>query len=348
MTNAQVAELCAALPGARALTSLDVGGNYAGAEGARALAACLPTISLRCLSVADNVLLDRFLSDKEHAYVPGADDVRPPDCAGLQALLRACTTARLTRLDVSYNHLGEEGAAALADVFAGSSGTYAALSLVLGFSKLTPRAVGQLAAALRRPAGCAGDLALAALDLRNNTLRAEGAAALADALRVGADDSCALAVARLSVMNNHIGADGARALARALSAPGEQRNPFLLELDVSSNCLGAAGVSALAAVLGDDSRLESLLLHRNNAGDDGAAALATALARTTALRALRLSNNHVHSAGAAALAAGLAANASLTSVDLTRNHFSPDDDAQLRAACAPHPGRELLLGHGPI
>ena len=349
----EAAALCVALAAASSLTSLDLAGNLIGVEGALALAACLPHTQLKSLAVADNVLLGRFLSDKERAYQAASDgSTRPADCGGVTALLRATAACALQRLDLSYNHLGDEGAAALADAFACSGGSHGGLSLLLGFSKLTPAAAQRLAAALRRPCG-GGRLALGALDLRNNTLQAAGAAALARSLAVSPDDGATLAVARLSLMNNHVGIEGARAVAAALSrAPGSTCNPFLRELDLSSNCLGAGGVAALAPLLeneGDGALgLHSLLLHRNNAGDEGTAALCVPLAKNTHLRQLRLSNNHVHSAGAMALAEALKCNAGLLRVDLTRNHFTTQDEHALRAACAQHAARELLLGHGPI
>lgn len=329
------------MPRCDALTSIDLRNNLCGVAGAAALARCLPHTALRSLSVADNVLLGRYLSDKEHGFVGG--DGTPADCTGLTSLLRAAT--QLRSLDLSFNFLGNEGAAALADVFRASHDAYAGLSLALGFNKFTPADVGCLCAALRRPLG--GGLALRALCLRNNTLRAAGATSIA--LALAPQDGCALAVAELSLMNNHLGPDGGHAVALAA-----RRNPWLLLLDVTGNLLGPSGVTALAdALYGTTSDahvpcLEVLLLHRNNAGDDGALAISWALTSPTSmhLHTLLLSNCHIHSAGAAALAAALAVNTSLEHMNLQRNHFTADDEVQLKLACAP--GRTLLLGHGPV
>jgi Ran GTPase-activating protein (RanGAP) involved in mRNA processing and transport len=375
--RAQAAALAAALPLAPCLTSLDASGNYLGPEGAHALAAALlasiaapqhaaaaggcappgaapahPGCRLRRLLVSDNVLLGRYLSDKGQSY----DGAAAPDFRGASALLSASGAASLTLLDLSHNHIGPDGAAALAGALRAAA--WPSLSLVLGFSKLQADGVVPILAALRRPLS-AHDAsaplpppALRELNLRNNNLRPGGAAAVADALRIGTDGAT-LAVASLILLNNHLLAEGGELIGASLSRG--RSNPWVRSLDVSSNCLGAAGVSAFAAALYRDvCCLEELSLHRNNAGDAGAAALAAALGSggggNTRLRALRLSNNHVHSAGGAALARALATNGTLARVDLSRNHFTAGEEAAIledaaRGGCA---GRQVLLGDGPI
>lgn len=332
------------LPNCSALTSLDLRGNYAGPEGCAALARCLPhTPVLRTLSLVDNVLCGRYLADKEHAFDPGSSDSVPPNCSGLVALLRSST--RLSHLDLSFNFLGDEGAVALADVFASSHDAFTALSLSLGFNKLTAHGVGRLCAALRRPIGAG--LALRALCLRNNTLRAAGAATLALSLEL--TDGHGMAVAELSLMNNHLGPEGGHTVAAAA-----RRNPWLVSLDLTGNLLGPTGVTSLVDALYEPAPdahvpcLEVLVLHRNNTGDAGAAAVAKALRSQTSsqLRRLHLSNSHIHSAGAAALAAAFAVNASLEHVNLQRNRFTGDDELLLKAAFTPP--RTMLLGPGPI
>ncbi len=341
--HTQASLLAAALAHAPALTSLDASGNYIGAAGAASLAAALAGgCGLRRLSVADNVLLDRWLSDKGQSY-----DGETPDFRGAATLLAAAGSAGLTLLDLSHNHLGADGAAALAAALA--TAAWPCLTLVLGFNKLQAEGVAPLLAALRRPyAPSNAPPALGELNLRNNNLRPAGAAAVARALGIGPDGAC-LAVASLCLLNNHLLAEGGAAIGAALAPDAAGRsNCFLRALDVSSNCLGSAGSAGLAAALGCGG-LAELASHRNNAGDAGAAALAAALATNGTLRALRLSNNHVHSDGGAALAAALRANASLQRLDLSRNHFSPQDEADIREAAAVSGlAREVLLGDGPI
>jgi hypothetical protein len=309
-----------------------------------------PGARLRRLLVSDNVLLGRYLSDKGQSY----DGAAAPDFRGASALLSASGAASLTLLDLSHNHIGPDGAAALAGALRGAA--WPSLSLVLGFSKLQADGVVPILAALRRPLSADGEQlpppALRELNLRNNNLRPGGAAAVADALRVGSDGAT-LCVASLILLNNHLLAEGGELIGAALSRG--RSNPWVRSLDVSSNCLGASGVSAFAAALYRDvCFLEELSMHRNNAGDAGAAALAGALGGSgganTRLRTLRLSNNHVHSAGGAALAHALAQNGTLARVDLSRNHFTAGEEAAIledaaRGGCA---GRQVLLGDGPI
>lgn len=351
------------------LTSLDVSTNSVGPAGGAALASALAACPrLASLSLSDNVLIGRYLSDKGQAY-----DGEGADCSAVHALLSPEATRCLSRLDLSHNHLGDEGASALSLALATLERP--ALELVLGFSKLTPKGVRLLCASLRRPVRPPGRKpALGALQLRNNTLLAAGAAAVAASLSpvdsAGEWTGTALAVSVLGLMNNHIEAEGARSIAGALRGAQRGRNPFISTLDVCSNCLGEAGVAALVELLrpvesfagppegfadgGGDVEMEkerfqgaplaSLLLHRNNAGDVGVAALCDALAENECLQELRVSNNHVHAEGAAALAAALARpGCPLVAVDATRNHFSPAEEAALLAAMP-----TIKIGHGPI
>ena len=243
---------------------------------------------------------------------------------------------------MSYNHLGEEGAACLASVLSRSGGELAGLRLVLGFSKLKAAHVGVLASALRRPRG--SQLALRGLDLRNNTLRLAGAEALAPSFALG-DDDCACAIGELSLMNNFLRPEGVAVICEAL-----RTNPFLCGLDVDSNCLGAEGVTSLARLLesGCGARLESLSLHRNNGGCEGSSALAAALLSGggAALRRLRLGNNHVGCQGAAALAQALAAGGgpAMESLDVRRNAFGQAEMEALQARA----GLVVLCGEGPV
>jgi Ran GTPase-activating protein (RanGAP) involved in mRNA processing and transport len=348
LRSSDLERLCCSLDPTLLLTALDVGGNYLGSAGASVLASFLGSRpALATLSVSDNQLLSRSLSDKGQPF-----DGESADAAGLTELLAA--SSGLQFLDLSYNQcvrpnpsggkvaltihsrsLGDEGAEALARFFLCTD--RGALSLMLGYNKLTPHGVGRLAASLRRPAG--ETHALRALDLRNNTLRVEGAAALATALKPD-ESGASLAVAALGVMNNYLTAVGGALIAAALVG-----NTFVESLDVSSNCLGADGVAAMASLLSSESPLRELLLHRNNAGDDGAAALAAALP-TSQLVSLRLSSNHVKARGCFALAESLRSCATLARVDLRRNPFNDADAETLRAAAMP--SVELILGDGPV
>lgn len=334
-------ELCSELARTASLAvQLDLSANELRSAGAAALAPVLETCTaLRSLSLADNVLLDRFLADNGRAE-PG----ETAECTGLHTLLlSACRLSTLEVLNLSYNHLGEEGAACLASVLSLSGGELGGLSLVLGFSKLKAAHVGVLVSSLRRPRG--SPLALRALDLRNNTLRLAGAEALAPSLRLG-EDGCAAAVGKLGLMNNFLRPEGMDVICTALLD-----NPFLRALDVDSNCLGAEGVASLARLLLSDcgARLEELSLHRNNGGCEGTSALAGALlgGGGGALRRLRLGNNHIGCHGAAALAQALAAGGgrALESLDVRRNAFGQAETAALLQARS---SLVVLCGDGPV
>jgi Leucine-rich repeat (LRR) protein len=208
---------------------------------------------------------------------------------------RLAELTQLTSLNLRYNKIGTEGAAALAAL------TQLTL-LDLGGNQIGDNGASSLAALTQ----------LTTLNLWNNQIGAEGAAALAALAQltslklwsnqIGDEGAAALAaltqLTSLDLGNNQIGAEGAAALA-ALTQ--------LTSLDLWYNQIGAEGAAALAAL----TQLTSLDLENNKIGAEGAAALAA----LTQLISLNLKNNQIGDAGAAALAALT----QLTSLDLSNN-----------------------------
>ena len=193
-------------------------------------------------------------------------------------------------VSLSNNHLGNEGARAIAEVLGrGAAGT----------------------------AGCVL-WPPTKLDLTHNGIGDAGAMALADALEA----SPAPALQELVLWHNDIGEAGARALARGLLAPTSK----LRALRLWSNAVGDGGAAALAEAVrrgGSLAALRTLDLADNGVGDAGAKALAAALGQEggagCALNALELNSNQIGEAGLAALAAQLGTNHRLRKLGLEHN-----------------------------
>jgi small GTP-binding protein len=218
------------------------------------------------------------------AHLPASVDQRPQEARDkpriyqliepVRALAeRLAELTQLTSLNLRYNKIGTEGAAALAAL------TQLTL-LDLGGNEIGAEGAAALAALTQ----------LTLLDLRKNQIGAAGAAALAALTQlttlklwsnqIGDEGAAALAaltqLTSLDLGNNQIGAEGAAALA-ALTQ--------LTSLDLGNNQIGAEGAAALAAL----TQLTSLDLGNNQIGGEGAAALAA----LTQLTSLDLSNNPV-------------------------------------------------------
>ena len=195
---------------------------------------------------------------------------------------RLAELTQLTSLNLRYNDIGAEGAAALAALTQ-------LTSLNLGYNDIGAEGVAALAALTQLTSldlggneiGDSGAAALAALtqlsslDLWNTQIGAEGAAALAALTQltslnlantdIGAEGAASLValtqLTSINLRNNEIGDEGASALA-ALTQ--------LTSLDLGGNEIGDSGASALAAL----TQLTSLSLWGNEIGDEGASALA--------------------------------------------------------------------------
>jgi Ran GTPase-activating protein (RanGAP) involved in mRNA processing and transport len=168
----------------------------------------------------------------------------------------------LTKLNLGYNRIGDEGAAALAAVLH----VNASLS-ELDLNKNDIGAAGAAALIAAVPPHARGGPGLATLNLSHNAIGAAGASALAEALRENTT------ITELGLVNCDVGDEGAAALAEALEV-----NTSLSGLDLPRNSIGTAGASALAEGLRGNSVLHRLTLYSNsNIGRAGEAAIDAAV-----------------------------------------------------------------------
>ncbi|KAG9069808.1 hypothetical protein KI688_009133 [Linnemannia hyalina] len=274
------------------LTTLDLGGNSIGFDGAKALAEALKTNStLATLHLWNNSI--------------GSD--------GAKALAEALkTNSTLTTLDLGNNSIGSDGAKALAEALKTNS---TLTTLGLGNNSIGSDGAKALAEALKT------NSTLTTLDLGGNSIGFDGAKALAEALKTNST------LATLHLWNNSIGSDGAKALAEALKT-----NSTLTTLDLKYNSIGSDGAKALAEALKTNSTLTTLHLWNNSIGSDGAKALAEALKTNSTLATLDLKYNSIGSDGAKALAEALKTNSTLATLDLKDNSIGSDGAKALAEA----------------
>lgn len=209
-------------------------------EGARAVAAFLRDggASVASLSLPLNAIFD----------------------AGAVALIAALPPSTAL-VNLRFNHVGDRGAAALAEVLRGST-TLALVDLVSNM--VTSSGAAALGTALEH------NTALTHLNLESNLIEDAGAAALAAALRRNST------LVYLNVNDAGIGDAGAAALAEGLRA-----NRALRVVHLGWNGIGSDGTIALAEALPlNEGTVTHLDLTDNRIGDRGAKALAMALVDT--------------------------------------------------------------------
>ena len=261
------------------LTSLNMGYNEIGDEGAAALA---PLTQLTSLDLVGNDI-------------------------GAKGAVALAVLSQLTSLDLGHNKIGAEGAAALAALTQ-------LTTLNLGYNEIGDKGASSLAALTQ----------LTSLDLGHNKIGAEGASSLAaltqltfldlEFNQIGAEEASYLAaltqLTSLGLGGNQIGDEGASSLA-ALTQ--------LTSLNLGGNQIGDKGASSLVAL----TQLTYLSLWANKIGAAGASSLAA----LTKLTFLNLRNNKIGAAGAASLAALT----QLTSLNLRSNQIGAEVAASLAA-----------------
>lgn len=275
---------------------------------------------------------------------------------GIETLLTAVNAHAHNRdivLDLSFNKLGIDGAAAIARCLQHfSPSSTAHVSLLLGYNGLGSRGCALILQALQRANGthcshepAANECVLQELDLRNNDIRDTGAAEVGHALQ-GA------LLWSLKLKSNHLGRDGTEHIAKGAvhSCPTESKQSPLRALELTGNSLGADGAEVLAHVLCTNSNtIEHLDVHRNNCSDRGARALARLVEVSASLRWLRLSNNNIRE-GDAALAQAIdkskQLNGLLELLDVQRNPLSNSDE--LARVCDKHGVKHRIAFDGPI
>ena len=193
----------------------------------------------------------------------------------------------LTRINLNANHLSDNGATALAQVFT------------------TKAFVAELAAFL--PA----NRTLKALILSNNQIGASGASALAEAL------AATRSLTRIDLEANPLGPQGAKALGAALAT-----NRTLVRLDLTSTRIGDQGSAHVSLALRQNRCLAALMLDANQISAQGMTQVADALHANCSLTALGIARNSIGDSGAESLAQALYNNNVLRVVWLGGNGIS--------------------------
>ena len=210
--------------------------------------------------------------------------------ASLAEAIKVNTTP--TQLSLSYNNIGDAGAASLAEAIKVNT---TLTQLTLSQNNIGDAGAASLAEAIKV------NTTLTQLSLWDNDIGDAGAASLAEAIKVNTT------LTQLSLWDNDIGAAGAASLAEAIKV-----NTTLTQLTLWYNNIGDAGAASLAEAIKVNTTLTQLTLWYNNIGDAGAASLAEAIKVNTTLRRLSLSYNDIGDAGAASLAEAIKVNATLT------------------------------------
>ena len=262
------------------LTSLNLGFNNIGDQGAQAIAEILANnTTLTSLNLRSNNIDDQ----------------------GAQAIAKAlANNTTLTSLNLGWNNIDDQGVQAIAEALANNT---TLTSLDFYDNNIGDQGAQAIAESLR------DNTTLTYLVLSTNNIGLQGAQAIAEAL---ANNTT---LTRLDLYDNNIGDQGARAIAKGLA-----NNTTLTSLDLSWNYIGAQGAQAIAEGLRNNTTLTSLNLRLNNIGYQGAQAIAQVLANNTTLTSLNLYNNNIGYQGAQAIADALRENTTLTRLNLKDNN----------------------------
>ena len=287
----RLGDLPASIANLTSLTSLDLGWNNIGDEGAQALSGL---VNLTSLDLTRNDIGDEGVQALKGLVNLTSLDLRDNDVGaeGMQALKGL---VNLTSLDLANNGIGAEGMQALESLVN-------LTSLDLTNSRIGAEGMQALK----------GLVNLTSLDLARNDIGDEGAQALKGLVnltslnlansRIGAKGAQALKglvnLTSLDLAVNDIGAEGMQALESLAN---------LTSLDLAGNHIGAEVVQALKSLV----NLTSLDLSFNRIGDEGAQALKGLVNLTS----LDLAYGRIGDEGVQALK-GLV---NLTSLNLTGN-----------------------------
>jgi Ran GTPase-activating protein (RanGAP) involved in mRNA processing and transport len=131
---------------------------------------------------------------------------------------------------------------------------------------------------------------------------------------------------KLSVASNGLHSEGAQVLQRLFC----EDHSALIELNISSNWLTEAGVSALKFSLPRLGSLHTLDISRNKLGERGGSVLAECISQCRSLEVFRCADNQLKSA-VVALTAGLAQLPSLSELNLSVNSIGPEHSVSFAA-----------------
>ena len=256
-----VSSLSKALKANSSLTSLNLGGNFVGEDGASSLSKALKAnSSLTNLNLSQNSIGDDGASS-------------------LSKALKA--NFSLTSLNLSATSIGDAGASSLSKALKANSSL---ANLNLSINSIGDAGASSLSKALK------ANSSLTNLNLSLNSIGDAGAFSFSKALKANSS------LTSLNLSSTSIGDAGASSLSKALKA-----NSFLTDLDLSDNSIGDAGASSLSKTLTANSSLTALDLSYNSIGDVGASCLSKALTASSSMNMLDLTYNSVGVAGAASL-----------------------------------------------
>lgn len=263
------------------LEALDISSNGFGSRGAMVLGSSSFSRRLVSLNVSDNDLGDAGLVALLNG--PQLSTLHVLDVAqnGLTAAgtkLLAAAPPQLSRLDISRNELGSDGAQALGEALP----SLRIQSLAVGGTGLGAEGLTEV---LRAGGG------------RLTELVADAAGVGVDGARMLARASELAAVRVLDLSKNELGSRGVAAVAASPHLTN------LRHLALDGNAIGDDGIASLVAVAEGMPLLERLSLSDNALGRRGAEALAGS-AFAARLAFLDLSFNELEDAGAEALARG--------------------------------------------
>ena len=209
-------------------------------------------------------------------------------------------------LDLTDNHIGDDGAVALAE---GLKDHTSLLELRLGYNYITSQGALALVEVLQHNH-------LQHLDLSVNSIGPESMAALVDVI-------CADSLQKLQLCGSGLYLEDI-VLSAGLKSCGQ-----LVELDLSINDIGSHGVSSLAEGLKSCRQLVKLDISNNIIGSYDMSSLAEGLQYCTNLQVLNLSNNNITSDGIAAIVGVMKSCRYLQELDLSWNSIGMDGAAVL-------------------
>ncbi|KAJ9527014.1 hypothetical protein QJQ45_025289 [Haematococcus lacustris] len=272
------------------------------------------TVAASALANVSATLTDVDISD----IIAG----RPEDEAldALRIISAALLPARLARVNLSDNALGEKGVRAAGDLLSKQPALEALSLQNVGCSIHACRAVEEL---LQQTTS------LSSLQLFNNMSDNQGALHIATVLAHSPH------MADFRMASSRVGPSGGIALAKALTT-----GRHLVKLDISDNPMTAAVGPALAALVLVQPCLKILNVNDTSLTDKGAMAVAVALGNSSCqLEELEMALNEITPAGAKAVAAAVASKGgSLKRVNLRENELEDRGAVIIARGLAKAPG----------
>jgi len=242
----------------------------------------------------------------------------------------------IEHLNLSYNLLGDEGMATLAEVIVENE-ALPLTELNLRMTQIGPSGAKELTKVINKKG-----TKFRVLNLSQNAIGTEGAAALSEALK----ENCWLRHLNLSgsPRGPNIGSRGAVRIGEALTMPQPLRSHTVTQedrmlakmtspirsvdkfnlayLDLSANDINDEDGDAIGQGLKTNTSLKSLSLRCNLLGRKTGRSIAEALYTNASLKTLDLSQNRLGDKAADNISESLAMNRSLTTLDVSENKLS--------------------------